>query len=58
VTTTITVAHDDAGWSLTVNGEVWFSGLTFREANQRRRSLEWWARPEQRRSAWERITGS
>lgn len=47
MTTTITLAHAHAheasGWSLTVNGEVWFSGLTFREADRRRHSLEWWA---------------
>jgi hypothetical protein len=44
-------------WVVLINGEVRFTGLTRRQANCTRRELEWWAAPEQRASARERITG-
>jgi len=43
-------------WAVLVNDEVVVSGLTQQQANRKRRSLEFYASPEARAAARDRIT--
>jgi hypothetical protein len=45
-------------WAVVVNGEVYVTGLTQRQANKQRAWLEFCARPEARAAARERILGA
>jgi len=44
-------------WAVLVNDEVVVSGLTQQQASRKRRSLEFFATPEARAAARDRITG-
>jgi len=44
-------------WAVLVNDEVVVSGLTQQQANRKRRSLEFFATPEARAAARQRICG-
>lgn len=59
-TVRMVVTHRDpgvTGWVVLVNGGVWAAGLNERQAHGHRRTLEFWATPQARATARERITG-
>jgi hypothetical protein len=59
-TVRIVITHRDpgvTGWVVLLNSEVWASGLNEHHAHGHRSTLEFWAAPQARAAARERISG-